>query len=285
MLWALADRFVDEVIEFYRSREQAERALRAVLARRAGLDGDDGGRALPALRSALAAEGQRPSAGRAARTPSPTSRPLSLGEASPVRATPSTEIGATICAPVRVVRAFPLLLALCAVFASAQASSGAAPAAVPDVSVFYYPWYGTPARDGGWVHWTRPGYDLVRVELLPGPGALLELGRARRPGPDARDRGRRDPGSRLLVVGLGLPRGPAAPARDLGGPRWRTSASPPISSRTPAATSSRCGRTSSTCRRSGSGGSSSTTRSTSPTPTGRRSATASTASSSSPRRP
>jgi len=32
MLWGLADHFVDEVIELYRSREQAERALRAVLA-------------------------------------------------------------------------------------------------------------------------------------------------------------------------------------------------------------------------------------------------------------
>jgi hypothetical protein len=31
MLWGLADRFVDDVIEVYRSREQAERALRAVL--------------------------------------------------------------------------------------------------------------------------------------------------------------------------------------------------------------------------------------------------------------
>jgi hypothetical protein len=31
LLWGLADRFVDEVIEFYGSREQAERALRAVL--------------------------------------------------------------------------------------------------------------------------------------------------------------------------------------------------------------------------------------------------------------
>ena len=31
-MWALTDRFVDEVIELYRSREQAERALRAVLA-------------------------------------------------------------------------------------------------------------------------------------------------------------------------------------------------------------------------------------------------------------
>lgn len=32
MLWGLADRFVDEVIELYRSREQAERALHKVLA-------------------------------------------------------------------------------------------------------------------------------------------------------------------------------------------------------------------------------------------------------------
>ena len=31
MLWGLADHFVDEVIELYRSRELAERALRAVL--------------------------------------------------------------------------------------------------------------------------------------------------------------------------------------------------------------------------------------------------------------
>ena len=31
MLWALSDRFVDEVIEVYRSRELAERALRRVL--------------------------------------------------------------------------------------------------------------------------------------------------------------------------------------------------------------------------------------------------------------
>jgi hypothetical protein len=31
MLWGLADKFVDDLIEVYRSREQAERALRAVL--------------------------------------------------------------------------------------------------------------------------------------------------------------------------------------------------------------------------------------------------------------
>jgi hypothetical protein len=31
VLWGLTDRFVDEVIEVYRTREHAERALRAVL--------------------------------------------------------------------------------------------------------------------------------------------------------------------------------------------------------------------------------------------------------------
>jgi len=31
MLWGLADRFVDEVVEIYRSRELAERALHKVL--------------------------------------------------------------------------------------------------------------------------------------------------------------------------------------------------------------------------------------------------------------
>ena len=31
MLWGLTDNFVDEVLEFYASREQAERALQAVL--------------------------------------------------------------------------------------------------------------------------------------------------------------------------------------------------------------------------------------------------------------
>jgi glycoprotein endo-alpha-1,2-mannosidase len=29
--------------------------------------------------------------------------------------------------------------------------------AAPRVSIFYYPWYGNPARDGGWEHWLVPG--------------------------------------------------------------------------------------------------------------------------------
>jgi hypothetical protein len=39
MQWALADRFVGEVIELYRSREQAERALEAVLNDEPGWEG------------------------------------------------------------------------------------------------------------------------------------------------------------------------------------------------------------------------------------------------------
>jgi hypothetical protein len=39
MLWGLADHFVDEVIELYRSREQAERALHKVLRDEPGWEG------------------------------------------------------------------------------------------------------------------------------------------------------------------------------------------------------------------------------------------------------
>ena len=30
--------------------------------------------------------------------------------------------------------------------------------AAPAVSIFYYPWYGTPARDGQWMHWSQNGH-------------------------------------------------------------------------------------------------------------------------------
>ena len=41
------------------------------------------------------------------------------------------------------------MLALLVLPATAQAA--------PRVSIFYYPWYGNPARDGGWEHWLVPG--------------------------------------------------------------------------------------------------------------------------------
>jgi glycoprotein endo-alpha-1,2-mannosidase len=49
----------------------------------------------------------------------------------------------------RAIRLIAVVLALLAFPAVAQAA--------PRVSIFYYPWYGNPARDGGWEHWLVPG--------------------------------------------------------------------------------------------------------------------------------
>ncbi|MGE5273316.1 MAG: alpha-mannosidase [Verrucomicrobiota bacterium] len=43
-----------------------------------------------------------------------------------------------------------------AVVLAVLAFAGAAQAA-PRISIFYYPWYGNPAKDGGWEHWILPG--------------------------------------------------------------------------------------------------------------------------------
>jgi glycoprotein endo-alpha-1,2-mannosidase len=43
------------------------------------------------------------------------------------------------------------------------AAAQAAPQAAPRVSIFYYPWYGNPARDGGWEHWLLPDDPLGGV--------------------------------------------------------------------------------------------------------------------------
>ncbi len=50
---------------------------------------------------------------------------------------------------VRFPRLIAVVVALLALPATAQAA--------PRVSIFYYPWYGTPAVDGGWTHWYVPG--------------------------------------------------------------------------------------------------------------------------------
>ncbi len=46
----------------------------------------------------------------------------------------------------------------------AWACLGVPSAAAGTIAIFYYPWYGTAARDGSWVHWNqnghRPPYDL-----------------------------------------------------------------------------------------------------------------------------
>src|SRR4029079_13827516 len=49
-------------------------------------------------------------------------------------------------------------------------ASAASPVVIPEVSVFYYPWYGTPARDGGWVHWTLPATTSYASNFYPARG-------------------------------------------------------------------------------------------------------------------
>ncbi len=52
-------------------------------------------------------------------------------------------------------RLIAVVVALLAFPAAAQAS--------PRVAIFYYPWYGTPALDGGWTHWYAPGSTTLDV--------------------------------------------------------------------------------------------------------------------------
>jgi hypothetical protein len=40
----------------------------------------------------------------------------------------------------------------------ATASCAVPAARAGTVAIFYYPWYGTPAQDGGWVHWNQNGH-------------------------------------------------------------------------------------------------------------------------------
>jgi hypothetical protein len=42
------------------------------------------------------------------------------------------------------------------------------------VAAFYYPWYGNPATDGEWIHWTQEGYlppKDIASDYFPALGA------------------------------------------------------------------------------------------------------------------
>jgi glycoprotein endo-alpha-1,2-mannosidase len=54
-----------------------------------------------------------------------------------------------------------VLIAVAAALLAVPASSAGSP--VPRVSIFYYPWYGTPARDGAWAHWYEPGSATLDI--------------------------------------------------------------------------------------------------------------------------
>ena len=53
---------------------------------------------------------------------------------------------------------FCVLLALVLSSAASAAARPAASVAVPRVSAFYYPWYGTPTPDGAYQHWNQDGH-------------------------------------------------------------------------------------------------------------------------------
>ncbi|MBA2475231.1 MAG: alpha-mannosidase [Actinobacteria bacterium] len=51
-------------------------------------------------------------------------------------------------------------VALCLLGALVAPAAGAQPPpALPRVSAFYYPWYGTPVADGGYAHWQQNGHE------------------------------------------------------------------------------------------------------------------------------
>jgi hypothetical protein len=56
---------------------------------------------------------------------------------------------------VRALRLIAAVLALLVFPAVAQAA--------PRISIFYYAWYGNPARDGGWEHWLVPGGSTADI--------------------------------------------------------------------------------------------------------------------------
>ena len=66
----------------------------------------------------------------------------------------------------------PRLILLLALLMLAPAATAAGPR--PPVSIFYYPWYGTPARDGSYEHWQQAGHlppSDIAANYYPARGA------------------------------------------------------------------------------------------------------------------
>lgn len=67
-----------------------------------------------------------------------------------------------------------LVAALCAAVLalSAAGAPGAVSAASDRVAIFYYPWYSTPKRDGGWAHWyvEHEGVPVLSTPYYPARG-------------------------------------------------------------------------------------------------------------------
>jgi glycoprotein endo-alpha-1,2-mannosidase len=72
------------------------------------------------------------------------------------------------------VRAFVGVAVLAATLALGSAAGPAAQGGpvTRDAAIFYYPWYSTPVRDGGWAHWyvERDGQSLLSTPYYPARG-------------------------------------------------------------------------------------------------------------------
>ena len=67
-----------------------------------------------------------------------------------------------------------LVLAALALVAPAAGGSIATPAPPPTTAIFYYPWFGTPARDGDYDHWDQNGHHPsadIASSFYPARGA------------------------------------------------------------------------------------------------------------------
>jgi hypothetical protein len=53
----------------------------------------------------------------------------------------------------------PVARSLIVCFLAALSFPAFAFAGAPTVAAFYYPWYGTPARDGSWIHWNQNNHN------------------------------------------------------------------------------------------------------------------------------
>jgi len=67
-----------------------------------------------------------------------------------------------------------LVVAVSATVLAFPAEAGQHPVQAPGgrVAIFYYPWYSTPARDGGWAHWyvDRDGAPVLSTAYFPSRG-------------------------------------------------------------------------------------------------------------------
>ncbi len=66
------------------------------------------------------------------------------------------------------------MVAVSATILAFPAEAGQRPVQAPGgrVAIFYYPWYSTPARDGGWAHWyvDRDGAPVLSTAFFPSRG-------------------------------------------------------------------------------------------------------------------